>query len=119
MRPCVPFTTRLPVPLNPEHLHHCTAENGQRGSRRYRDSDSRSNAASTAASEVEDAAHAPIVGKDKVPSVDGAEEDTVKLRNNDTGENFDLAEIEKRVPPSLDPGEVFKSSRGSVEGKKQ
>ena len=36
-----------------------------------------------------------------------AEKETVKLRNIDTGEDIELAEIDERVPPSLDPGELF------------
>lgn len=36
-------------------------------------------------------------------------EESVKLRNIDTGEDIALAEIGKRVPPSLDPGELFRS----------
>lgn len=36
-------------------------------------------------------------------------EEIVKLRNIDTGEDIELAEIGKRVPPSLDPGELFRA----------
>lgn len=37
------------------------------------------------------------------------EEETLKLRNIDTGEDIELGEIDERVPPSLDPGELFRS----------
>lgn len=36
----------------------------------------------------------------------GADE-SIKLRNIDTGEEIELSEIDARVPPSLDPGELF------------
>lgn len=37
------------------------------------------------------------------------EEETLKLRNIDTGEDIELGDIDERVPPSLDPGELFRS----------
>lgn len=59
-------------------------------------------------SEVEELLRVGPGGKEKILGQEGAEE-TVKLRNIDTGEDIELAEIEERVPPSLDPGELFRT----------
>lgn len=67
----------------------------------------RSGACSAAVSEVEELLRVPPGGKDKAPNTEGLEEEIIKLRNIDTGEDIELAEIGKRVPPSLDPGELF------------
>lgn len=69
----------------------------------------RSSAASADAIEVEKILRSPTHAN-KEPEQDGGEtEETVKLRNMDTGEEIALAEIKDRVPPSLDPGELFRS----------
>lgn len=68
----------------------------------------RSSAASADAVEVEKLLRSPPGDNEKVVGQDGAEE-AVKLRNMDTGENIALAEIKDRVPPSLDPGELFRT----------
>lgn len=72
---------------------------------RYRDSGLRSNTASASASELEELVRVGSGGKEE----QAATEENVKLLNIDTGEHFELAEIGKRVPPSLDPGEVLPS----------
>lgn len=59
-------------------------------------------------SEVEELLRVGAGGKEKRKDQEEVEE-TVKLRNIDTGEDIALAEIGKRVPPSLDPGELFRA----------
>ena len=77
---------------------------------RFRDSGLRSSAASADAIEIEKILRSPT-NANKEPEQDGgeAEETAVKLRNMDTGEDIALAEIKDRVPPSLDPGELFRT----------
>lgn len=118
-------------------LYVCSAsDNGQLDLVRFRDSGLRSAAASAAEVEVEEIlgmgpsskeqipenvpekvsedVHEKISEdvhekvSEKIPDQEGAEE-TVKLRNMDTGEDIELAEIKDRVPPSLDPGELFRT----------
>lgn len=85
------------------------SENGQRDLVRFRDSGLRSSAASADAIEVERILRSPTHAN-KEPRQDGSEVDQhVKLRNMDTGEDIALAEIKDRVPPSLDPGELFRT----------
>lgn len=81
-------------------------DNGHLDVARFRDSGLRSNADSAAVSEVEELLGVVPVGKEKVAAQEGTE-DNIKLRNIDTGEDIALAEIDERVPPSLDPGELF------------
>lgn len=75
---------------------------------RFPDSASRSREASAAAIEFEELLGAGPGPKENVPDGHGAEE-PVKLRNIDTGEDIELAEIDKRVPPPYDPGELFRA----------
>lgn len=85
------------------------SESGQRDLVRFRDSGLRSSAASADAIEIEKILRSPRHAS-KQPEQDGAEaEEAVKLRNMDTGEDIALAEIKDRVPPSLDPGELFRT----------
>lgn len=81
-------------------------DNGHQDVARFRDSGLRSHADSAAVSEVEELLRVVPGGKEKVATLEGME-DSVKLRNIDTGEDIALAEIDERVPPSLDPGELF------------
>lgn len=70
----------------------------------------RSSAASADAVEIEKLLRTPPGNEEKVLGQSGAgAEEAVKLRNMDTGEEIALAEIKDRVPPSLDPGELFRS----------
>lgn len=87
------------------------SDNGRSDLVRFRDSALRSSAASAAVSEIEEILRMGPGSKEKFAGQEGAgaEETTVKVRNMDTGEDIELAEIEARVPPSLDPGEVFRS----------
>lgn len=75
---------------------------------RIRDNGLRNDTASASVSEADDLVRAvPASGeKDKE---EGKTEESVKLRNIDTGEDIELAEIGDRVPPALDPGELFRS----------
>lgn len=68
----------------------------------------RGSAASADAAEVEKLLRTPPGNKEKVVGEIGMEA-AVKLRNMDTGEDITLGEIKDRVPPALDPGEVFRS----------
>lgn len=90
------------------YVHTSASENGQRDLVRFRDSGLRSSAASADAVEVEKLLRTPPGNREKSVGQDGAEE-PVKLRNMDTGEDIALAEIKDRVPPSLDPGELFRT----------
>lgn len=83
-------------------------DNGQSDLARFRDTGLRSSTASAAVSEMEELLRVMPAGKEKVGAPDGPE-DSLKLRNIDTGEDIALAEIEKRVPPSVDPGELFRT----------
>ncbi len=87
------------------------SENGQRDLVRFRDSGLRSSAASADVVEVEKLLRSPPDCKEQEEVGAGAEE-AVKLRNMDTGEDIALGEIEDRVPPSLDPGELFRTKDG-------
>lgn len=87
-----------------------TAENGRRDLVRFRDSGLRSSAASADAVEIEKLLRTPPSNEEKVFGQEAAgAEEGVKLRNMDTGEDIALEEIKDRVPPSLDPGELFRS----------
>ncbi|CAM9391475.1 unnamed protein product [Hapterophycus canaliculatus] len=97
-----------------EGTHHMSvpiaAENGRRDLVRFRDSGLRSSAASADAVEIEKLLRTPPSNDERVLTQDGAgAEEAVKLRNMDTGEEIALEEIKDRVPPSLDPGELFRS----------
>lgn len=87
------------------------SENGQRDLVRFRDSGLRSSAASADAIQVEKLLRSPPDSKEQEQEGAGAEE-AVKLRNMDTGEDIALGDIQDRVPPSLDPGEVFRTKDG-------
>lgn len=77
---------------------------------RFRDTGLRSSAASADAVEIEKILGVSPTHANKKTEQAGAEpEETVKLRNMDTGEDIALAEIKDRVPPSLDPGELFRT----------
>lgn len=84
-------------------------DNNQLDLVRFRDSGLRSSAASAAVEEVEELLGMGTGGKDKSPGKEAAAEETVKIRNIDTGEDIALTEIDARVPPSLDPGELFRT----------
>lgn len=85
------------------------SETGQRDLVRFRDSGLRSSAASADAIEVEKILRSPTHASKELQRDGGEAEETVKLRNMDTGEDIALAEIKDRVPPSLDPGELFRT----------
>lgn len=99
------FFSTLPVLLC---AHILASEGGQRDLVRFRDSGLRSSAASADAVEVEKLLRTPPDNEATLDGQGGAE-DAVKLRNMDTGEDIALAEIKDRVPPSLDPGELFRT----------
>lgn len=75
---------------------------------RIRDNGLRSDTASASVSEADDLVRA-VPGSGEKDQEEGKTEESVKLRNIDTGEDIELAEIGDRVPPSLDPGELFRS----------
>lgn len=76
---------------------------------RFRDSGLRSSAASADAIEVEKLLRSPPDNKEQQEQDGAGTEEAVKLRNMDTGEDIALGEIKDRVPPSLDPGELFRT----------
>ncbi|CAM9278217.1 unnamed protein product [Sphacelaria rigidula] len=93
-----------------DDTHHISmpiaSDNGQQERARFRDNnDSRSGARSAAVSEVEELPRVPLGGGEK--SQEKGADTSFKLRNIDTGEDIELSEIDARVPPSLDPGELF------------